>query len=93
MPEVPDTESPLSVEDSCLPPEAIHHLTLPLQRFLRIEALAGAALLFFVLIALTVSNSNLAHTFFEFWEIPIGIQISSFESSRSLREWIRLMTP
>jgi NhaA family Na+:H+ antiporter len=88
MPESTDEGPKIGADNSRLPSEAIHLLTLPLKRFLRIEAAAGVVLLLAVLVALTASNSTIAHSFFEFWEIPFGIQIGSFESVRSLREWI-----
>lgn len=77
-----------------LPREPIDWFTKPIARFFRIEAVAGAILLFFTIVALILSNSPWSHVFQEFWEKSAGIQLGSFEFTRSLREWINdgLMT-
>ncbi|WP_454916812.1 Na+/H+ antiporter NhaA [Xanthobacter sediminis] len=63
-------------------------------RFLRIEAMAGAALLLATLIALLVSNSPWSEPFLSIWHTPVGLQIGDIVFSRSLQHWINdgLMT-
>lgn len=77
-----------------LPKEYVDWITQPITRFLRIEAAAGAILLFFTLVALALSNSPWAETFLSFWDVPIGISIGSVAFTRSLQAWINdaLMT-
>ncbi|MEJ2765179.1 Na+/H+ antiporter NhaA [Photobacterium sp. MCCC 1A19761] len=77
-----------------LPSEHVDWITQPVTRFLRIEAAAGAVLLFFTLVALALSNSPWAEDFLSLWDTPIGITVGSLEFQRSLQEWINdaLMT-
>ena len=77
-----------------LPPELIDRFTRPVKRFLHIQAAAGFVLLLFTIAALALSNSLWGHSFLEAWETPMGIQVGSWEFTRSLREWINdaLMT-
>lgn len=71
-----------------LPHEIIHHITGPLSRFLKIEALTGAMLLISTLAALILMNSFLSEAFQAFWETPIGFTLGSLDFSRSFRHWI-----
>lgn len=84
----------ISVGNPRLPEELIDRLTKPVIRFLRIKVAAGLVLLLFTIVALVLANSSWAHPFLEAWEIPVGIQVGSWEFTRSLREWINdaLMT-
>jgi NhaA family Na+:H+ antiporter len=77
-----------------LPAEVLDHLRKPFARFLAIEAATGAVLLCATAAALVLSNSPWAHDYNEAWETTIGLQVSSWEFSRSAREWINdgLMT-
>jgi NhaA family Na+:H+ antiporter len=77
-----------------LPEEFIDQLTKPFVRFLRIETAAGVVLLLFTVAALVLSNSPWAHIFLDAWETPAGLQLGSFDFTRSLRDWINdgLMT-
>ncbi|MFA5123195.1 Na+/H+ antiporter NhaA [Zavarzinia sp.] len=77
-----------------LPKEAVDRITRPFTRFLRIEAMAGAVLLFCTAIALGLSNSPWSDAFLTFWETPAGIEVGTFDYARSLRHWINdgLMT-
>ncbi len=77
-----------------LPKEFIDRLRMPFAHFLKIEAAAGAVLLFFTVTALVMANSPWAHAFLSFWEMPVGIQIDQLNFERSLRDWINdaLMT-
>jgi NhaA family Na+:H+ antiporter len=77
-----------------LPKEHLDRLTKPFASFLRIETAAGALLLFSAAVALVLSNSPLAESWFKASEAPMGIRLGSFEFVRSLRGWINdgLMT-
>ena len=77
-----------------LPAGFVDRLTKPFNRFLRIEAAAGAVLLLFTVAALVLSNSPWSHSFLSTWETSLGIRIGSFEFARSLKEWLNdaLMT-
>lgn len=84
----------MTEEAGRLPKEPVDRVTRPLMRFLRIEAAAGAALLFFTIFTLALSNSPWSAPFLGIWETPAGIRLGSFEFSRSLKHWINdgLMT-
>lgn len=77
-----------------LPEESVDRLTRPFKRFLRIEATGGAFLLAFTIAALVLSNSPWSSLFMTVWDIPIGLHIGTWESTRSLKGWINdgLMT-
>lgn len=77
-----------------LPQEPSDWLTEPFQRFLRVEALGGAALLLSSVIALALSNSAWAGPFLAFWDIQVGLHFGNVELGRSLKHWINdgLMT-
>lgn len=79
---------------SKLPSAAIDHVTRPLMRFLRIEAMAGLLLLFCAAIALALSNGPWSDAFLALWDIPVGITVGTFDFSRSLQRWVNdgLMT-
>ncbi len=77
-----------------LPDEIADRITKPFQRFLKIEAAAGALLFLAVIVALVLSNSAWSTSFLAFWETPIGLHFGALDFSRSLRHWINdgLMT-
>lgn len=77
-----------------LPHEPADRVTQLFSRFLRIESMAGIALLFAAIIAIILSNSPWSEQFFAFWEIPIGITVGKLEVTRTLKHWINdgLMT-
>ncbi|MCF3934139.1 Na+/H+ antiporter NhaA [Acuticoccus sp. M5D2P5] len=77
-----------------LPREAADRFTLPLSRFLRIEAAAGVLLLLAATAALLLANSPWAGTFLRFWKTPVGLEFGPHDFSRSLSSWINdgLMT-
>ena len=62
--------------------------------FVRIEAMAGVALLAATVVALVAANSPWAAWFHALWETRAGISLGGMEISRSLRHWINdgLMT-
>lgn len=83
------------VHDSpSLPQEPADRFTLPVARFLKIEAASGLLLLSAAVVALVLANSPFSTAFLGFWEVPIGLHIGSLEFSRTLRHWINdgLMT-
>ncbi|TKB50527.1 Na+/H+ antiporter NhaA [Ferrimonas sediminicola] len=84
----------VSPERTRLPKEVIDRMKNPFVRFLRIESAGGGVLLFFTIAALGLSNSPWSDSFEHAWETLLGIQVGSFDFSRSLREWINdgLMT-
>jgi NhaA family Na+:H+ antiporter len=77
-----------------LPREPADRLTRPFMRFLRLEAMAGAALLLSTLLALALANSAWSAQFLAFWEVHVGISVAGVEFSRSLKHWVNdgLMT-
>jgi NhaA family Na+:H+ antiporter len=77
-----------------LPKEPVDRLARPLQRFLRIEAMAGIVLLFATAIALVLSNSGWSTQFQSFWKLPAGFTFGDLDFSRALKHWINdgLMT-
>ncbi|ASG68861.1 Na+/H+ antiporter NhaA [Francisella halioticida] len=77
-----------------LPKEFINKLSNPLSRFLHIEAISGLILLFSTIVALILSNSPWANSFSQIWETKLGVHISSYDFSKSIKEWINdgLMT-
>jgi NhaA family Na+:H+ antiporter len=85
---------PAKAEFVRLPPKVLDGLTRSFNRFLRIEAAAGATLLLFAIVALVLANSPWAHSFLGAWETPVGLRVGSFELVRPLRGWINdgLMT-
>ncbi|WP_156970510.1 Na+/H+ antiporter NhaA [Andreprevotia chitinilytica] len=77
-----------------LPKEPLDLFTQTFTRFLRIEAAAGAILLFCALLALGLSNSPWSTPFLSFWELRAGFRLDSIELARPLKYWINdgLMT-
>ncbi|WP_423200764.1 hypothetical protein DFLDMN_006185 (plasmid) [Cupriavidus sp. H19C3] len=77
-----------------LPKERADKFTRPFLRFLRIEAMAGATLLFFVGIALAMANTEFSDRYFSFFDTRIGFFFDNFEYSRTLQHWVNdgLMT-
>ena len=79
---------------SRLPSTMAGHLAQPFVHFLRIEAMAGAALLASTVLAMVLANGPWASAFLALWELPAGITLGPFDATRSLRHWINdgLMT-
>lgn len=77
-----------------LPKEPVDRITKLFARFLRIEAAAGAVLLFCTVCAIGVANSAWSAAYLAFWETPAGFHVGGIDFSRSLKHWINdgLMT-
>ncbi|MBX9652814.1 Na+/H+ antiporter NhaA [bacterium] len=77
-----------------LPTEPLDTLTETFRRFLRLEAMAGTALMLCTIFALILSNSSLSDSYRSLWETQAGFWIGNLEFSRSLKHWINdgLMT-
>ncbi len=77
-----------------LPTEIADRFTGPFNRFLKIEAAAGATLLLAALAALILSNSAWSAPFLAFWKTPAGLHFDGWNYVRPLRDWINdgLMT-
>jgi NhaA family Na+:H+ antiporter len=77
-----------------LPREPADWFTRPFIRFIRIEAMAGAALLVCALVALTIANTPWSDRYVSLWEIQIGLSLGDMEVSHSLKDLINdgLMT-
>ncbi|WP_201263845.1 Na+/H+ antiporter NhaA [Bradyrhizobium canariense] len=65
-----------------------------LQRFLHVEAISGAVLLVAAAAALIWANSPVAHSYHDFWHLPVTIGLGELVFSRSLHFWVNdvLMT-
>nr|WP_184799811.1 Na+/H+ antiporter NhaA [Nitrospirillum iridis] len=63
-------------------------------RFLRIEALAGGALLFCAALALILSNTTAGARFMAVWQLHVGIRLGDIDYGRTVKQWINdgLMT-
>ncbi|WP_225540710.1 Na+/H+ antiporter NhaA [Xanthomonas sp. XNM01] len=79
---------------SRLPPGPTDRLARSFLYFVRIEAMAGAALLASTLIALCLANSAWSEEFLALWETRLGFTAGPGQVSRSLKHWINdgLMT-
>jgi len=65
-----------------------------LERFLRVEAVGGVALLLTAAAALIWANSPVSDSYHAFWHLPLSIGIGDLSVSKSLHFWINdgLMT-
>lgn len=61
--------------------------TLPLERFLRIEAASGIVLVLAAAVALAWANSPWAASYQQLWSTPLGVRVGGFAFERSL-EWV-----
>ena len=84
----------MNQDNTDLPHEIADRFTEPFARFLKIEAAAGALLLFATVAALILSNSAWSAAFLAFWETPVGVNFGALNFSHTLRHWINdgLMT-
>jgi NhaA family Na+:H+ antiporter len=79
------TDEPPLIE---LPPEPIHRLTRPLERYLQVEASSGIVLLLATAAALVLANSPLADAFGAIWKTEVAFGFGSWEMRHSLKHWI-----
>lgn len=77
------------------PPEAspagrrlVHALSLPVERFLRIEAASGILLIIAAALALALANSPWSHAYEHLWHTPIRIGAGAYTFERDLHFWI-----
>lgn len=77
-----------------LPKEAIHRISKPLARYIRIETSTACLLLFFTILSLFLANSSWSNSFLSFWETSLGFHVGDLNYSRSIHAWINdaLMT-
>jgi NhaA family Na+:H+ antiporter len=77
-----------------LPKEPADLFTRPFLRFIRIESIAGGALLLCAAVALLLANTPWSASYLSFWDIRTGLSFGDIEFSRSLKHWINdaLMT-
>ena len=71
-----------------LPWEPIHRLTVPIDRFMHIEAASGVVLVLAAAAALFLANSQFADAFLGFWHTEIGLSIGAVDIHHSLQHWI-----
>jgi NhaA family Na+:H+ antiporter len=71
-----------------LPTAPIGRVTLPLQRFLHVQAASGIVLLACTLIALALANSPWSEAYRGLWETEIGLTLGGWEVRHSLAHWI-----
>jgi NhaA family Na+:H+ antiporter len=92
---VPRTSGELMPENlGRLPKEPADLFTRPFLRFVRIESMAGGALLLCAVTALVLANTRWSASYLSFWDVRAGLSLGEIEFSRSLRHWINdaLMT-
>jgi NhaA family Na+:H+ antiporter len=75
-------------ESALLPETPIDRLTLPLRRFLHVEAASGFVLLVASCAALALANSPLAEPFLAIWKTRVRFGIGAFELEGPLKHWI-----
>ncbi len=71
-----------------LPKTHIDWVVQPITRFVKVEAAAGAVLMLFTLLALSLANSPLRDSFNSLWHVSLGINIGTIAFERSLHGWI-----
>jgi NhaA family Na+:H+ antiporter len=79
------TDEPPLIE---LPPEPIHRLTRPFERYLHVEASSGIVLLLATAVALVLANSPLADAFAAIWKTEVAFGFGTWEMRHSLKHWI-----
>lgn len=79
------TDEPPLIE---LPPEPIHRLTRPFERYLHVEASSGIVLLLATAVALVLANSPLADAFAALWKTEVAFGFGTWEMRHSLKHWI-----
>jgi NhaA family Na+:H+ antiporter len=71
-----------------LPEKPIRRLTVPLERFMHVEAASGIVLLAATIIALVLANSVWSSGFLGFWKTEMGFTLGGFDMHHSLQHWI-----
>jgi len=66
----------------------INHITSPFKWFFKLEAASGLVLLISAVIALTISNSNFSHFYFDTLSSYLFIGINNFGMKLSVLHWI-----
>ena len=66
----------------------VHRILRPFQQFIATEASGGLVLLGCAIVALVWSNSPLAHSYFELWELTLTVGVGAATLSKSLHHWI-----
>jgi len=64
------------------------HYVYNLQGFISKEAFGGVILFFATLFAVIVANSPLSQSYFDLWNMPLGVSLGSHNISMSLTYWI-----
>ncbi|MHC4306736.1 MAG: Na+/H+ antiporter NhaA [Planctomycetota bacterium] len=67
---------------------AIDRLLSPVVRFARLEAAGGILLLICTAVAVVWANSPWRASYFDFWHLPVTIQVGTFTLSESLAHWV-----
>jgi len=75
-------------------PAPIHALTLPVRRFLRVEAASGVLLLVCAAVAMILANSPAAEAVAGFWHTPVVLGVGDWVLTKPLDWWVNdgLMT-
>lgn len=73
---------------SALQPTPIERVLSPFQRFAHTESSGGVVLLACTIIALIWANSPASSTYFELWEIELGIGTEGLMLRKTLHHWI-----
>jgi Na+:H+ antiporter, NhaA family len=61
---------------------------ITLEKFINKEALSGILLFLATVAAVIVANSSLGQAYYDFWHLPLGINIGELKISMSLTYWI-----
>ncbi|MHC4825243.1 MAG: Na+/H+ antiporter NhaA, partial [Planctomycetota bacterium] len=67
---------------------AIDRFLSPLVEFTRLEAAGGILLLICTAVAVAWANSPWRGSYFDFWHMPVAIEIGSLRLSESLAHWV-----
>ncbi len=89
----PVTDRPI-LDDLPRPQRLAEQALATLQRFLHVEAVSGAVLLFAAAAALIWANSPFGQNYHALWHLPVTVGVGDLSFSRSLHFWINdgLMT-
>ena len=66
----------------------IQHISKPFKWFFKLEAASGLVLLFAAIIALFISNSNLASAYYDVLNSYLSLGFSDFKLKLSILHWI-----